>query len=132
MFFGRMTLTSPNFIASISQAAKYSTGEKMIVRTYRSKHFIRMTVIALCLTAAYSPVVAPQETKKEADLSCTSSNAASPCPSATAGKEIPETQRQAANLTGIPEAQDHNNPPGSSFHPRAENSTVLFLPVNTS
>src|SRR5260370_35371653 len=105
----------------------------MIVRTYRPKHLIRMIVIALGLTAAYSPVVASQETKKEADLSCSSSDAASPCPSAAARKEIPETQgQQAANLAGIPEAQDQSNPLSPSPHPHDANSAVLFLPVPTS
>jgi len=56
-----------------------------------------------------------------------------PCPSAAARKEIPETQgRQAANLTGIPVAQEQSNPSSSSSHPQAENSAVLFLPVTTS
>src|SRR5260370_4911369 len=105
----------------------------MIVRTYRPKHLIRMIVIALGLTAEYSPVVASQETKKEPDLSCSSSDAASPCPSAAAGKEIPETQgQQAANLAGIPEAQDQSNPLSPSPHPQDANSAVLFLPVATS
>ncbi len=86
----------------------------MTGRTYRCKHSIRMSVIALCLTGAYSPVVASQETKiasqetkKEADLSCSSSDATLHCASATAKKEIPEAQgQQGANL---PEAQDQSN-----------------------
>jgi hypothetical protein len=109
----------------------------MTGRTYRCKHSIRMSVIALCLTAAYSPVVAsqetkvaPQETKKEADLSCSSSDATLPCASATARKEIPETQgRQAA--TGIPEAQGQSNPPSSSSHAQDQTSAILFLPVKS-
>jgi hypothetical protein len=104
----------------------------MTARTYRSKHLIRMIVVALCLTAAYSPVVASQETKKEADLTCTSSDAAFPCPSSAAKKEITETQgQQAANLTGIPEAQDHSNASSPSPHPQDQNSAVLFLPVKS-
>ena len=104
----------------------------MTLRTYRSRDLIRMTAIALCLTAAYSPVVASQETKKETDLSCTYSDATFPCPSAAARKEIPETQgQQAANLTGIPEAQDQSNPSSSSSHPQDETGAVLFLPVKT-
>jgi hypothetical protein len=97
----------------------------MIVRTYRSKHFIRMTITALCLTAAYSPVVASQEIKKEADLSRSSSDAAP-------AKEIAETKnRQAANLPDSPEAQDQSNPRGSSLRPQDETSAVLFLPVKS-
>jgi len=105
----------------------------MIVRTYRSKHSIRMTVIALCLSAAYSPVVASQETKKDADLCRSSSDMAFLCPSAAGKKEIPETPgRQAANLPDAPQPQGQNNLPGSSPHPQAANSAVLFLPVATS
>ena len=105
----------------------------MIVRTYRSKHFIRMTVIALCFSAAYSPVVVSQEAKKEAGLSCSSSDAASPCPSATPAKEIAETQnRQAASLPDAPQAQGQTSPLGSTFIPQDQNSAVLFLPVATS
>ena len=105
----------------------------MTLRTYRAKHLIRMAAIALCLTAAYSPVVASQETKDEAALRRSSCDATLPCPSAAAKKEIPETQgRQAANLTGIPVAQDQSNPSSSSSHPQDENSAVLFLPVTTS
>jgi hypothetical protein len=105
----------------------------MSLTTYCSKHLIRMTVIALCLTAAYSPVVASQETKKEAGLSCGANDTTFPCPSVAARKEIPETQGlQTANLTGIPEAQDQSNPSSPSPHPQDENSAVLFLPVATS
>jgi len=102
----------------------------MIVRTYRSKGFIRMAVIALCLTATYSPVVASQETKKEAVLSCNSSDVTFPCPSAEARKEIPETQGQQA-ATGIPEAQDQSSPSSSPSPPQDQNSAVLFLPVKS-
>src|ERR1700676_2905704 len=105
MFLGLMSLTSPIFIASISRSAKYSIGERMMVRTYLSKGLIRMAVIALCLTSAYSPVVASQETKKEAVLSCDSSDVTFPRPSAEARKEIPETKGQQ-EATGTPEAQD--------------------------
>jgi hypothetical protein len=105
----------------------------MTVRTYRSKHLIYMAVIALGLAAAYSPVVASQETKKEAGLSCGSNDTTFPSPSAAARKEIPETQgQQAANLTGIPEAQDQSNPSSSPSHAQDEKSAALFLPVATS
>jgi len=105
----------------------------MIVRTYRSKQFIRMTVIALCLTAAYSPVAASQETKKKADLGCDSSDGAFSCPSVALEKEIPETQgQQAANLPDAPHAQEQSNPPSSPSHPQHESSALLFLPVATS
>lgn len=91
-----------------------------------------MTVIALCLAAAYSPVVASQEIKKEADLSRSSSDAALPPSSAAPAKEIPETKnRQAANLPNAPQAQDQSNPPGPSSHLQDENSAVLFLPVKS-
>jgi hypothetical protein len=104
----------------------------MTLRAYRPKHSVRMTVIVLCLAAAYSPVVASQETKKAAALSCNSADATFPCPSAAASKEIPETQGQeAASVTGIPETQDQSNPPGSSSRPPDENSAVLFLPVKS-
>jgi hypothetical protein len=105
----------------------------MNVRTYRCKHFICMIVIAPCLAAAFSPVVASQETKKEAGVSCSSSDAAPPCASAAAGNELPEAPvPQASNLTGTSEAQEQANPPSSPFHPHEENSAVLFLPVATS
>jgi hypothetical protein len=104
----------------------------MTVRTYLSKHLIRMTVIALSLTAAYSRVVASQETKKEGGLSCGSNDTTFPCPSVAPGKEIPETQgQQAAKPAAIPEAQDQSNPSSPSSHPQNENSAVLFLPVVT-
>jgi hypothetical protein len=48
-------------------------------------------------------------------------------------KEIPEVaSQQAANLSDAPQAQDQNNPPGSSFRPQDQNSAVLFLPVANS
>lgn len=104
----------------------------MIVRTYRSNHFIRMAAIALCLTAVYSPVVASQETKKEAEICRRSSNADFSCPSAAPGKEIPETQiHQVADLPDAPQAQGQSNLPSSSSHAQDENSAVLFLPVKT-
>jgi hypothetical protein len=118
----------------------------MIVRTYRSKHFIRTTVISLSLTAAYSPVIASQEAQTETGRRCTASDAAPPCLSTAAMKKTdtketatrnPETSSaQAANLhtnlPDAPQAQDQNNPPGSSFRPQDQNSAVLFLPVATS
>src|SRR5713101_2759936 len=116
----------------------------MMVRTYRSKHFIRTTVISLSLTAAYSPVIASQETQTETGRSfCSSSDATSPCPSSGVTKEIatkeiatketPETpSHQTANLPDAPQAQDQSNSPASSFHPQDQNSAVLFLPVATS
>jgi hypothetical protein len=106
----------------------------MILRTYRTKHFFRMTVIALCLAAAHSPVAASQGTKKEADLNECTSDAAFPCPSAADRKEMPETQGwQAANLPDVPEPQDQGNPFTSpSSHPQDQNSAVLYLPVADS
>jgi hypothetical protein len=105
----------------------------MIVRTYCSKHFIRMIVIAQCLAVPFSPLVASQETKTEADLCRSSSDSKLPCPSAPASKEIPETQGpQAADLTDVPEAQKQNVPASSSLQPQDQNSAVLFLPVKTS
>lgn len=105
----------------------------MTERTHHSKHLIHMTVIALCLTAANSSVVASQETKEEANLSCSPSAATLPCPAATDRKELPETPvPQTADLTGIPEAQGQSNPPKSPFLPYQANSAVLFLPIATS
>jgi hypothetical protein len=105
----------------------------MNVRTYRSERSICMTVIGLCLAAAYSPVATSQETKKEPDLRCIHSDAAFPCPSAEARKETPEAPgQQAVNVTDIPEAQDQSNAPRASSHRREEKSAVLFLPVATS
>ena len=104
----------------------------MIVRTYCSKHFIRVTGIALCLAAAYSPVVVSQETKKDADLCRNSSDAKLPCSSAAASKEIPETPgQQAANLPDAPQPQGQSNLPSSASHPQEENSALLFLPVKS-
>jgi hypothetical protein len=104
----------------------------MIVRTYRSRHSIRMTVIALCLTAAYSPVVSSQETKKEPDLCRSSPDAGFSCPSAATTKEIPETPSQrAADLPDVPQPQGQSNLPSSS-RPQDENSGLLFLPVKSS
>jgi hypothetical protein len=92
-----------------------------------------MTVIALCLTAAYSPVAAPQETKKEPDLCRSSPDAAFPCPSAAPAKEISEAQdQQAANLPDAPQPQGQSNLPSSSSPPQDENSAVQFLPVKSS
>jgi len=121
----------------------------MIVRTFRSKHFVRMTVISLSLTAAYSPVIASQDAQMETGRSCNSSdNTASPCHSTgamkkndtkeiamkeIATKEIPKTaSQQAATLPDAPQAQDQNGPPSSSFRRQDQNSAVLFLPVATS
>jgi len=105
----------------------------MIVRTYRSKNLIRMVVIALCLTAAYSRVAASQETKNEAELSLCSSDTTLPCPSAAPAKEIAETKnRQAANLPDAPQAQDPSSPVSPSSPPQNKNSAILFLPVATS
>jgi hypothetical protein len=105
----------------------------MTERTPHAKHLIRTSVIALCLTAAHSSVVASQETKKEADLSCSPSAATLPCPAATDRKELPEAPvAQAANLTGGPEAQALSGPSSSPTHPQEEQSAVLFLPVATS
>lgn len=105
----------------------------MIVRTYHSKYLIRMTVIALCFSAAYSRVVASQEAKKEADLSCSSSDATLPCHSAADRKKLPEAPvPQVANLTGFPETQEQSNPSSSSSQLQDKNSAVLYLPVATS
>jgi hypothetical protein len=104
----------------------------MIVRKVRSKHLIGMTIIALWLMAAYSPVVASQETKKEVDHSCPSPDEALPCPSAAPAKEIAETKnRQAADLPDA-QVQGQSNLPSPSSHLQDENSAVLFLPVKSS
>ena len=104
----------------------------MMVRSYPSKHFIRMTATALCLMAAYSPVGASQETKKEPDSCRSSPDEVFPCPPAAARKEIPEPlSQQAANLPDAPQPQGQNNLPGSSSHLQDENSAVLFLPVKS-
>ena len=105
----------------------------MTERTHHSRHLIQMTVIALALTAAYSSAVASQETKKEADLSCSFSDATLPCPSAADRKELPEAPApQAADLTGVPEAQEPNSPLSSASHLQDQSSAVLFLPVANS
>jgi hypothetical protein len=105
----------------------------MTVRMYRARRFMRMTVIVLCLAAAYPRVVASQETKKEADRSCSSADAAIPCTYAVPAKEIAETQgRQAASPPDMPKPQDQSNPSGSSYQPQDRNSAVLFLPVRSS
>jgi len=105
----------------------------MTLRMYRSKRLIGMTVIALCFAAAYSPVVVSQETTKEADLSCSSSDATVPCPSASARKQTPETQSQrAANLPDVPQAQDQSNRSNSPYLPQDGSNAVLFLPVANS
>ena len=105
----------------------------MTERTHRSRHLIQMTVIALCFTAARSPVVASQETKKEADPGCSFSDATLPCSPAADRKELPKTPvPQAANLSGMPEAQEQSNPSNSTFLPHQEKGAVLFLPVATS
>ena len=105
----------------------------MIVRTVRSKHLISMTVVAVCLAAAYPPVVASQETKKEAELCRISSDTALPCPSPAPRKEIPETRaQQAANLPDAPQAQVQSSPSNSSPIPQDNTRALLFLPVATS
>jgi hypothetical protein len=108
----------------------FTIGEAMPLRTYRSKDLFRSTAIVLCLTAAYSPVVASQETKKEAGFSPCSSGATPPCPSAPATNEIPEARGQrAAELPDQPEPQDQSNPPSPSSQTQDENNAILFLPV---
>jgi len=85
-----------------------------------------------CSRAAYSPVVAAQQTIKETNLNCGSSAETFPCPSAAAGKEIPETQRQqAADLPDKPEPQEQSNPSDSASNPQDQDSAILFLPVAT-
>jgi len=103
----------------------------MIVRTCRSKHFFCTAFVALCFMAAYSPLAASQDIKKEAALSCGFSDASFICPSARA-KEIAETQkRQAADLPDAPEAQEQSNSTGAASLPQDQNSAVLFLPVKS-
>jgi len=98
----------------------------MNLRTLRSKQLIRVTLIAVCLIAAYSPVIASQEAIKVANLSCGSPDPVSPCPSAAPEKEIPQQQsRQADDLPDAPQAQDQSNPPRSSD----QSSAIMFLPV---
>jgi hypothetical protein len=105
----------------------------MTVRTYGARRLICMSAIALGLAAAYSPVVASQEAKKEANLGCGSSDATVPCASAAPAKEAPETRsRQAANLPDMPKPQDQSNPSSSSYQPQDQNSALLFLPVRSA
>jgi hypothetical protein len=111
-------------------------------RIIRCVHPLRTAVIALCLTAAYSTVAqsqelaqeTTQETKRKADLACTSSDAATLCPSAETGKESSEGQvPRPATLPGSPQPQTQSNPAGSSFVPgQDKNSAVLFLPVKSA
>ncbi len=92
-----------------------------------------MTAIALCLMAAYSPAVASQEAKREADPCHSSSDTALPCPSLAPAKEITETKdRQAANLPDASQAQDQSDPSSAPSHPQHESSALLFLPVKSS
>jgi hypothetical protein len=100
-------------------------------RTYRSKNLIRIAVIALCLTAAYPPVGASQETKKEAGLIPCSRGASLPCPAAPAANEISETRGPGAAGPDQPEPQDQSNPPSPSSETQGENSAILLLPVAT-
>ncbi len=71
----------------------------MIVRTYRSKHFICMSVLLLSFTAAYSPVISSQEAQTETGSRCTSSDATPACPSTGPMKKIDkkETYRKPGN-----------------------------------
>lgn len=95
----------------------------MPLRTCRSTPWIRLTLIALCAIASYSPAATSQEPKKGPDR-----------PSPVAEKESPETQgQQAASLPDAPEPQQQDGPPGSpSTHLEDQNSAVLFLPVANS
>ena len=106
----------------------------MTVKRYRSTYATRMIVIALFLTAAYSPVAVSQETKKETAVTCTPSDTAFPCPSSAPATEIPATQsRQVASLPDAPQPQYQSDPAGSSLVPgQDKNSAVLFLPVKTA
>ncbi len=105
----------------------------MIARTCRSKHFTRLTVSALCLMAAYAPVVASQDTKKDADLCSGSSEVPLPCLPEEARKEIPQAPgQQAVNLPNAPQPQDQNNSSIPQSHPQHNNSALLFLPVATN
>jgi hypothetical protein len=104
----------------------------MTVRTCLSKRFIRMAVIAPFLAAAYSPMVASQETKKATDPNHNSSDVTFPCSSAAATKEIPETRcRQAADLPDTRQAQEQSIPSNPSSIPQDQNSALLFLPVKS-
>jgi len=83
--------------------------------------------------AAYSPVVASQEAKTEADPGRSSSDTGPPCPYLAPAKEIAETKdRLAANLPDAPQAQDQSNPASAPSHPQQESSALLFLPVKSS
>jgi hypothetical protein len=104
----------------------------MTGRTYHSNYSIWMTLIALCLSVAYSPVVASQETKREVDLPCASSDAARPCSSTAPRKEIRETQNQRpAQLPDAPQPQHQSDAQSSSSSPQDQNSAILFLPVKS-
>jgi hypothetical protein len=94
----------------------------MPLRTYRSTPLIRLTLIALCGTASYSPAATSQEPKKGPDR-----------PFAVAEKESLETQgQQAANLPDMPEPQEQDSPSGSaSTHLQDQNSAILFVPVKS-
>jgi hypothetical protein len=105
----------------------------MTLRTCSSKPFIRRTVIALCLTAGYSPIVSSQETKNAADLYRGSSDTALSCPSAAPAKEIAEAKnRQMASLPDAPQPQDQSSPSSPSPIPQDRSSALLFLPVKSS
>ena len=94
----------------------------MTLGTYRCTHLIRLSLIALCATAAYSPVIASQETRKEADR-----------PPTPAGKGIPGIAGQrTANLPDVPEAQDLKSDSSSLSNPQDQNSALLFMPVENS
>jgi hypothetical protein len=101
----------------------------MIVREYRCTSLLPTILIALSLTAGYSPVALSQDTKREAALKCASSDAAL-CPSPAATKEIPKTySRPVANLPDAPQPQDQSDPSALSTRQQEQNSAVLFLPV---
>jgi hypothetical protein len=105
----------------------------MIVRTCCSKFFIGMTVIALSLSAIFSPVASSQETEKQREPCRSSPDAAFPCPAAASAKEFAETKNgQAANLPDAPRAQDQGSPSSPSSIPQDQNSALLFLPVKSS
>jgi hypothetical protein len=105
----------------------------MTVRTHRSKRFVRVTLIALYLIAAYSPFIASEEPEKETHLDCNTSDETLPCPSERTRKGTSETQgQQAANLPDSPEPQDQDNLPKSPFRPQDGSNAVLYLPVANS
>lgn len=111
----------------------FRIGENMTGRTYRFKDLIRMAGIALCLTAGYSRVVAPQEATKESHLGCSSSETNSPCPSVPDKKEAQKTQdQQAGDLPDSPEAQEQGILPMSPLRPQDGSNAVLYLPVATA